>query len=258
MKLELSAKQIKFAAPSVYADTHAMSNRYNLINTGELLEAMHDSGFVPVDAKQDRAARRDPDTQIHHVTLRHQSYMSQTGVGDRIPEIHLVNSHNGRTKFRMFAGFYRLVCSNGLVVGRDVFRHEIRHVGVPAEEAIRCAIDMTDQLGLIAEQLSSWSRLELNSTEQVAFARDAAELRWGATAEQYKPSDLLAARRDEDKGDDLWRVFNRVQEATTKGGLKGMSATNRVVSTRPITQIERNISFNRDLWTLAEEYAAAA
>lgn len=46
------------------------------------------------------------------------------------------------------------------------------------------------------------------------------DMGWGdktpVTAEQ-----LLLTRRDADKGSDLWRVFNRVQENLTQGGFSG-------------------------------------
>ncbi|MBN3807442.1 DUF945 domain-containing protein, partial [Paraburkholderia sp. Ac-20336] len=63
---------------------------------------------------------------------------------------------------------------------------------------------------------------------------------------------LLAPRRFEDRRDDLWTVFNRVQENLTKGGLHGRSRTGRAMSTRPITGIDENVKLNRALWMLAE------
>jgi hypothetical protein len=71
---------------------------------------------------------------------------------------------------------------------------------------------------------------------------------------------LLSSRRFEDRRDDLWTVFNRVQENLTKGGLRGRSASGRAMSTRPVTGTgtgtgtgtDQNVKLNRALWMLAD------
>ncbi|MFP3531730.1 DUF932 domain-containing protein, partial [Burkholderia sp. SIMBA_013] len=100
------------------------------------------------------------------------------------------------------------------------------------------------------------SRIGPNRDEQHAFARSALALRYDPTdAEAPAPiaeSQLLAPRRFEDRRDDLWTVFNRVQENLTKGGLHGRSRTGRAMSTRPITGIDQDVKLNRALWMLAD------
>lgn len=68
------------------------------------------------------------------------------------------------------------------------------------------------------------------------------------TAEQ-----LLTARRPEDLGHSLWTTFQRLQENVIRGGQPGRSAHGRRLHTRPIDGIDRGVSLNRALWTLAEE-----
>lgn len=98
--------------------------------------------------------------------------------------------------------------------------------------------------------------MTLNRDEQHAFARSALALRYDPTdADTPAPitdSQLLDARRFEDRRDDLWTVFNRVQENLTKGGLRGRSASGRAISTRPVTGIDQNVKLNRALWMLAD------
>jgi hypothetical protein len=65
-------------------------------------------------------------------------------------------------------------------------------------------------------------------------------------------SQLLAVRRFEDRRDDLWTTFNRVQENLTKGGLHGRSRSGRAMSTRAVTGIDQNVKLNRALWVLAD------
>ena len=63
---------------------------------------------------------------------------------------------------------------------------------------------------------------------------------------------VLNARRFEDRSDDLWTTFNRVQENLTRGGLHGRSRSGRAMSTRPVTGIDQNVKLNRALWVLAD------
>ena len=67
-----------------------------------------------------------------------------------------------------------------------------------------------------------------------------------------QPSALLAVRRVDDAGADLWSVLNRVQENLVKGGLDGRTANGRRQHTRPVQGIDQNLRLNRALWLLAE------
>ncbi|MFM9755269.1 DUF932 domain-containing protein, partial [Streptomyces turgidiscabies] len=55
-----------------------------------------------------------------------------------------------------------------------------------------------------------------------------------------------------DRKNDLWAVFNRVQENLVKGGLNGRTANGRNQRTRPVQGIDQNLRLNRALWLLAE------
>jgi hypothetical protein len=54
-------------------------------------------------------------------------------------------------------------------------------------------------------------------------------------------------------GNSLWSTLQRVQENVIRGGLAGRSAQGRKLQTRPVASIDRGVSLNRALWTLAEE-----
>jgi Domain of unknown function (DUF932) len=78
--------------------------------------------------------------------------------------------------------------------------------------------------------------------------------------EAIAPVKLLEAFRSDDKGDDLWHVYNRVQENVIRGGQRGLAVRdeNGVYRRRTSTAIRgvaSEISLNRDLWSLAENLA---
>ena len=51
-------------------------------------------------------------------------------------EVVMINSHNGSCSYQLMAGIFRLVCTNGLIVGARIAAINIRHMGHTGEEVI--------------------------------------------------------------------------------------------------------------------------
>jgi hypothetical protein len=255
----LTMEMLERAAPAAFSTHTPMTDRYVQVPTFKVVEKLADAGYYPVSAKQDNPSRRDPRYVSHAITLRHSDFLEpEVSKIEQVPQIILLNSHNGRTKMRVFAGFYRFVCANGMVVGRDLFRYEIRHVGDAFTEVLGFADMMTKELDQLGNVITEWSQIDLKVADQQNFAQRAAELRFGESAKSYNVGDILAVRRNEDAANDLWHVFNRIQENTTMGGIVGENANRRAVRSRPLTAVNPNIYYNAELWNLAEQYARAA
>ncbi len=81
------------------------------------------------------------------------------------------------------------------------------------------------ELTLAAPQ--DWSKIILNHDEKDAFAQTGHIVRFadnnGETHTPTRPEQLLVPRRSDDRDNDLWTVFNTVQENVIKGGLRGVS-----------------------------------
>lgn len=254
----LTRNEIEARSPAVYVDHHHMSDRYVQIPTFRVMEELATAGYHPIAVQQDKPQKRNPLHVTHIVTMRHESHIGARKVGETVPQILLMNSHNGRTKMRMMAGFYRMVCSNGLIVGKDMFRYEISHWGDALAEALGFAEMMGEEMGQLEATINRWKSVKLTEARAHTFAQRAAEMRYGDTAINYTPQAILEAHRTEDQGRSLWQVYNVVQENTVSRGITGMNAVGRVTRTRPLTQIVGNVAYNSDLWNLAEEFAEAA
>ena len=63
--------------------------------------------------------------------------------------------------------------------------------------------------------------------------------------------DILDPKRDEDKGDDLWRVFNVVQEKITQGEFSAALKGAKVRKVRKIKSFEKDLKVNKELFQLA-------
>ena len=55
----------------------------------------------------------------------------------------------------------------------------------------------------------------------------------------------------EDKGNDLWKVFNVVQEKVTQGGFSAALRGAKVRKVRKIKSFEKDLKINQDLFKLA-------
>ena len=218
-----------------------------------MLKGLRNEGFQPFMVCQTRVRDQDRRAHTQHmIRLRHANEIT----GDEANEIILLNSHDGTSSYQMLAGLLRFVCQNGMVTGDDIADIRVPHKGNIVQNVINGAFDVLDGFDLIREQKDGMRALTLNRDEQQAFARSALTLRYDLTdADAPAPiteSQLLNVRRFKDRRDDLWTVFNRVQENMTKGGLHGRSRTGRSMSKRPVTGIDQNVKFNRALWMLAD------
>ncbi|MFM0134319.1 DUF932 domain-containing protein [Paraburkholderia sediminicola] len=251
----LSDDQIRRVAPSIFADSkhQSRSERYTYIPTIDVLRGLRNEGFQPFMVCQTRVRHDDRREYTKHMLrLRHADQIT----GDEANEIVLLNSHDGTSSYQMLAGMLRFVCQNGMVAGDNVADIRVPHKGNIVQNVINGAFDVLDGFNLIHEQKEGMRAVTLDRDEQHAFARSALTLRYDPTdADAPAPiteNQLLNVRRFEDRRDDLWTVFNRVQENLTKGGLHGRSRTGRSMSTRPITGIDQNVKLNRALWMLAD------
>lgn len=257
----ITLDRIKTTAPAVLTKTPApdRSDRYQLVHTPDIIEAMEARGFVPTSVQQDRPTRRDPRFVRHMVRFAHVDTLGASrALGDITPQMLFWNSHNGRTMARMCAGFYRLVCLNGLVVGSDVDTYAFAHTG-DIEAQIKRALEvMGETLTYGTERVERFHNVKLNKKNVISFAERAMALRFGANASSYDVKEIITPRREEDGGNVLWHVFNRVQENLTRGDIGGVNANGRRVRSRALTGITMDLEFNRGIWQLMEDYADAA
>jgi hypothetical protein len=268
----LTIEQIAQYAPSALAvEPHiSRSSRYAYIPTINIIEGMIKSGFQPFKATQSisRIDGKQAFTK-HMIRFRHQD-SGQILVGDSVPEVVLINSHDGTSAYKLIAGIFRFVCSNGMVVaesttGSVTIKHQGNVLDNVIEGSYRIVEDSKKALGAI----NQWSHLQLTSGEQSALAEAAHVMRFadseGKVTTPILPAQLLAPRRHDDAGNDLWRTFNRIQENVIKGDLHGRTRSSydehgrfvpsRRVSTREVKGIDQDVRLNRALWTLAEKMA---
>lgn len=264
----LTMEQIAQYAPSALATAahDSRSARYTYIPTVNIIEGMMRNGFMPYRASQSNSRIEGKrEFTKHMLRFRHQSNDGMLRVGDVVPEVVLINAHDGTSAYKLIAGLYRLACSNGLMVSEaELAAISIAHKGDIVSNVIDGSYKLIESSTNVLGTVNNWTNLQLTDGEQKVFAEAAHTLRFadtdGEVSTPITPAQLLAPRRTADTGNDLWKTFNRVQENTVRGGLRGVQRDEtgrriRAIRTREVKGIDQDVKLNRALWQLAEKMA---
>lgn len=253
----LSDEQLRRVAPSIFAEEKhdSRSGRYTYIPTSTVLASLRKEGFEPFMAAQ--TAVRDENKRNftkHMLRLRHASQIA----GSEANEIILLNSHDGTSSYQMLSGMFRFVCANGLVCGDVVDDIRVRHQGDIVDNVVTGAYEVLDGFVRVVEQRDTLRGVTLKDEESRVFAQAALTLKYEPSETVPAPiteMQLLEPRRAADQSNDLWTVFNRVQENLVRGGLVSRLKNGRRSTTRAVQGIDQGIKLNRALWVLAQGMA---
>jgi hypothetical protein len=260
-RVPLTDEQIMRVAPSVFADQphESRGERYAYIPTSRVVAGLRNEGFVPMAVGQSRT--RIPgkrDFTKHMLRFRHHSAVDQI-VGQEVPEIVLLNSHDGTSSYQLMGGIFRLICSNGMIVGDTTSEVRVRHSGNILENVIEGSYEVINDIQRVIPVIDDWKKLHLTYEQRKAYAEAALGLRWDADeGAPVSNTALLATRRHEDRGESLWTTFNVVQENLIRGGIRGEGSTGRRMTTRAVASVTENVKLNKSLWMLTEKMAELA
>ncbi|HCB0001144.1 MULTISPECIES: DUF932 domain-containing protein [Enterobacteriaceae] len=252
----LTHDELRQHVPSVFGeDKHeSRSDRYCYIPTITLLENLQREGFQPFFACQSRV--RDPDRREH---TKHMLRLRRAGqINDQqVPEIIILNSHDGASSFQLLPGIFRSVCTNSLVCGQSFGEIRVPHRGNVVERVIEGAYEVLGIFDQVEEKREAMQSLLLPPPAQQALAKAALMYRFGEEHQPVTEAQALSPRRWQDEKNDLWTVFNRLQENLSKGGLVGRSAQGKRSRTRAVNGIDGDLKLNRALWVMAEQLQQA-
>lgn len=249
----LDSHELRRRSPAALSDAPdpRTSPTYAFLSTQQIVDALHDVGFVPFSAAQAQSRRSSPQFAPHVIRFRRR-YETVT-LRDCIPEIICLNAHNGRTALQFRLALYRPVCTNGLVVCNETLpAWRVPHRRHILDDAIAAVIAQSEQFAAVGQWVERMEQTQLEEPQRLDFATQALALRFPKDRHQrMRPSLLLEARRPEDTGNDVWHVYNVIQENIIKGDLAGRTASNRATRSRPIRSVQRDVSLNTALWTMA-------
>jgi hypothetical protein len=106
--------------------------------------------------------------------------------------------------------------------------------------------EMITKLPNLVQKINLFKSTELTEDQMTDFAQKAMQLR---TKERVNIMDVLTPDRPQDSGNDLWVVFNRVQEKLLGGSYRAGKR-----KARSVKNFQKDIELNEKLFELAEAY----
>jgi hypothetical protein len=247
----MTLEQLKSTAPSIFSTSASpkMSDKYVFVPTEDILENFQREGWEIASAKQTGRGMYG----VHEIRLRNGELPK---VGDTLVEAIIRNSHNGMTTLGVSAGLHRLVCSNGLTVPTSTAESfNVRHQRFDLDDVKQLTESFAGKLPKIEGSVNRMMEREMTTDEKIDFVRKSAEIRFSKekVLNDLEIVGLLTPNRVEDEGDDMWKVFNVVQEKFVRGGMEYSSPKGRRTKLRGLQNIMAVNQVNTKLWELAEE-----
>ena len=262
----ITKDEIREIAPLVFANAPTnpdLSKKYLFVNTETIIDDLEKLGWLPVQAAQRNSRVESTIFSKHMIAFQNPDIKISSEDGDEAyPRILLTNSHDGMQAFKFSVGIFRLVCSNGLVVADEQFSDfKIKHKGYTFAELRKVVKTAVEDLPNKVKIMNDMKSRILTQEEKNKLALDAMLIRAGIKPDSDKAKkfnyddetieDILDPKRDEDKGDDLWRVFNVIQEKITQGEFSAALRGAKVRKVRKIKSFEKDIKVNQELFKLA-------
>lgn len=208
------------------------SKRYQPIATSNIIETLTDNGYhvnkivAPQYRKEENAL-----FNTHLVRLTDLDSLNELKtLKKEVPEILIKNNLNGQASLEIMLGIYRMVCSNGMILGDQFFNYKVAHKGKDfTGRVLNGVIAAHERFNMVKKLISDLKAINLNADELFYYRKD-------LMSEVIKPMIIESntkgkvidvkilsnfnPKRKEDLAHDAWTVFNRYQEYVIRGGIK--------------------------------------
>lgn len=251
--------------PAIMAERPSgMSDGYQFMPSFKIAETLierFNMGLVAVGQQFSRA--RDPKGQEHFMRFRLPEDIGLKKVGDSVPELVIMNSHNGRSTLRAYAGVFRLICSNGMVIADKTFgKITLRHFGIENNfEAFGSVLDnMAGNFKRMDDRMQALDDLMLTPAQQISLARSLMEAR--GVPDWVEPFMVLKGRRAIEMPTpeglrSAWKTYNVLQESLAEArDIQFERAGARARSLRPLTGARAQVLVNERVWGAMEDFIA--
>jgi methyl-accepting chemotaxis protein len=134
-------------------------------------------------------------------------------------------------------------------------------MGYSFEEVQAIVSELVDQLPVTVEVMNKFKNTVLSQEQKVEFAKKAIETRFDKVNENQdiikdyglNIEDILKPTRKEDEGDDLWNVFNVLQEKVIDGDFEYISGV-KLRKARRIKNFKQDLKINQELYEIASQF----
>lgn len=207
------------------------------IPTKTAIEMLQKNGWAIKGVAEHRSFNRK--ITSNYVQMQHPDFsiLDKNGKTEALASITLANSTNGNSPLNLHLGIFRLICSNGLVQEETAEETYITHTQSNQKQLPELIAKLNSKAMGLSNEINNMKQIKLNAEEINSFALQAASLRF-TDALDIDPNAMLKVNRIQDESNDLWTVFNRIQENLTAD----------------IVNFNDDIKLNQQLFSLAEQY----
>jgi hypothetical protein len=230
--------------------SHIGSNKFGFISSANLVQTLENKGLQLADVVESKI-RKDKEKR-----LGYQKHVMRfnTGISNAHGNLQLlaINSHEGSSALTFRLGFFRLVCSNGLIVGSDLIPQiKVRHTTNGLLKLDNAIEEVMEYQTAASNAMTRMMETKVNAETFEKLGKEALKIRLG----EIVP--LFESKRWEDNKEDLFSVFNVIQENVIRTGFYALNKeTNVATKIRAIRGVESNVVLNNDLFNKAMEFAA--
>ena len=196
------------------------STRYSPITTLEVLDFFTERGFSIEKINKTFPLKKENIGFEKHKLVLTPPKNIDLKIDGLTPKLHVLNSYDAGQSLQFYLGVYRLICSNGLVVGKGIFHERIIHVGDVMGKLHDALNRSENAFDRVSSQIKDWQNFELNHDQISALAIEMLKVRLPKNTESaeyfFRSRDISAAlrvKRADDNRNDLFTVFNRLQES---------------------------------------------
>jgi len=228
-----------------------MSQQYGFTDTYHLLQHLRNRGYHV------RTVQQTGHGSFGKVLVR-LSHPSLASSDDGAAELVIIDSHDGSAAFKVWLGYLRFACANGLILGDDVFVRSFKHTQPDLVEQVILDLDeATGSSNNVLAYVGAMRERILSMDAAVQLSRDVASARFALRpvedeAEIARAGDglLSTRRRLEDHGLDLFTVMNVVQENALRQGAY-YTYQGRTIKVRTVANIQKQLEINKVAWNSA-------
>lgn len=211
------------------------------IPTIEVIGMLQNDGWLLKGVAEQRGNNRKISSnyvQMHHPDF---SLKNKLGKTEAVSSLTISNSCNGNKPLTMNLGIYRQVCSNGAIAfDQHGEQTQIKHTEINARDLQKFIQSVNNKTDKVLESFGILQNKNMTIEQAREFAFNAAKLRYSEDdITELTINDLLSVNRIEDESNDLWTVFNRVQENLTAD----------------VSNFNIDIMLNKQLSSLADTFA---
>jgi len=234
-----------------YRNNQKLYSKEYQIETLDVIDNLRNEGWK-IKGSYQNLNKRTHQISNHTIKMEHPDFniANNKGGNEALANLTISNSSIGKTPLSLDLGMFREVCSNGMVARDTIQCQNINHTPKDYYKLDEILSSLNIKTHHVVKDFQKLQQKDLTYKQMVNLAAEAAKKRFGVKY-NFNHNQLLNVVRDEDKGNSLWTVFNRIQENLTQPNrlidLKG----NYILG---VNNIKEDIKINKQLSELVYSY----